>query len=260
MLHRVRFVDDDDVRVEAVGRVVVGAERLELRCRSLAVQVLGEDDDPRAQPARLHEPLAVVEDDLRLLAFRRDDDALGAGLAVEERHIERDDRGDQRLAVLARDLVVDRPKAAQAGLDVDPREERSEMELLMRLQLDVLPGPLAFVVLQLLGEPEEPLGACGVEPIREAARAFAVAIAQMPRAREAVILAGQDATGDDALRVGVDRMGHWGPVGSPTSNSANGSPGRSSGEACTRVRLDGVRPSSGQSLLQLASARMAIDK
>jgi hypothetical protein len=87
---------------------------------------------------------------------------------------------------------------------MDPREQAAEDELLPRLKDERLSRVLAFVVLQLRREPEEPIGLLVVEPIRKSRRAFALPVAQMSLTAQDVVLAGRDAAVDHVARVGVD--------------------------------------------------------
>jgi hypothetical protein len=190
VLQRVRLVDDDERGVQAVGRIAVGTERLELRRGLRAREVGGQYLDARLEAGPLDERLAVREDDLGLLALRRDAVALGAWFAVEEHKVHRDDRALQTLPVLAGDLVVRDPEAPQARVAVHPGEERPEAELLVRFEHDRLPRPLAFVVPEETREAEEAIRERGVEPIREGARAGAGAVALVPDAGQPMVLAG----------------------------------------------------------------------
>src|SRR5262245_49702490 len=123
------------------------------------MHVGGEHRHTMLQAARFDELLGIVEDDLRLVALRRNRVTLRARLVVEEGDIVGDDRRLERLTVLAWDLVVGGAKAPQAGLDIDPAEDRSEAKLLIRLQEDDPPRPFAFVVPQLRGEAIEAIRA-----------------------------------------------------------------------------------------------------
>src|SRR5262249_35776907 len=153
----------------------------------------------------------------RLVALGGDAVALGAGFLIEERDVERDDAGLERLAVLARQFVVRRAEAAQLRVPVDPAEDRPETEALIRLQSEALPRPFALVVAQLLGEAKEPFGPGDHEHVRERriVRPLALPIAEVAGAGQAVIRPGRHAALDDRARVGID-VRH----GAGSSNSA----------------------------------------
>src|SRR4030095_6433905 len=76
----------------------------------------------------------------------------------------------------------------------------------MRLEANRLSRPFAFVVFELFGEAIEPIGERPPKDVGKPARPFPATVAQMPRAGQAMIAAGDGAPGDDGLRVTVDRM------------------------------------------------------
>src|SRR6185436_15764362 len=250
-LQLVELVDDDEARVQAVFGPF--AEGLELRRRVDAVQVARLDLDVRLQSARGHQLLGVAEHQfLGLAALRGEAIPLRASLAVEERDVDRDDRGLERLAVLAGNLVVGGAEAAESRVDVDPAENRSEPELLPGLQHDRLHGPLALVMFQLGGEPKEAVGFRGVEAVGKVGGAFVGAVPEVSGTGELVILPRRYTALNHVARVGVDDVSAAGDRRGPglqwafpsPSNSANGSVSAGAAATFTRDRAAGVMPNS----------------
>ena len=209
--HRVRLIEDHHVRVQPIGRVFIRPEGFELAGGRFPVEVLDEHLNPRAQRGGgLDEPLAVVEHDARLLAFRRHAVPFGSRFPIEKREVERDERGLQRFPVLAREFVVRHPEAAQPGVRVHPREQTPEAESLMRLEQDVLPRPFPLVMPQGFREPEKPFRAPELPPIGESAPPLAIPIAEVPHSREPVKAPCRELPARHAIRVSIDRVHLWG--------------------------------------------------
>ena len=91
-------------------------------------------------------------------------------LAVLDQHVQAERGHETGLAILARNLHVGFPEAAQAVLGPLPAEERGKDELLPRLKLqrEPLARPLALDVGHQLLELDHPLGHSAVEEVRRA--------------------------------------------------------------------------------------------
>ncbi len=145
---RVQFIDDSPMHIQPIQRPRVPAQRLELRERLLAVDIVLEKLQLPPQRRRLlHHPHRLLVHNPRLIPLRRRRVNLRPRLPIRRLKIQPHPRPYCRLPILTTHLKVARPEPPRPIRPLPP-EQTPQMKLLPRLQLDRLPRPLPLAVPQ----------------------------------------------------------------------------------------------------------------
>ena len=156
----VKLVDAGEVRVQAVKGRALGRLRLKGRVRPRHVKRIGQNLEAEALAqvfVRNAHLLGIAEDDLRLIARRREGIDLRARLSISQETVERHPARQARFPVPAWHFDVDATKPASAVRAAAPPEYGRQYPHLPRLELDPLPGKRALRVRQELDELAHPI-------------------------------------------------------------------------------------------------------